>query len=248
MLVLIVLQYCLYKVKEFMRKDMFQRTQDSAAGLSSKLSAKRKLLITACVIAIALIVVIVLVIRKDDDSSAIKSNNDVVRYYQEKLPTLKKSVDEDGKDFTARLDYAVALYATGDLNEAKKQYEAAISMRGDDVVLRNNLGNVLRDKGDYTGAIQEYEKAIKIDPRSQNAYINLASLQTYTLNKPQDGIATYKNAMKAIPDNTQLELQLGLAYEQAGDANQAIKTFKSVLARDPANAAAKNNLHRLGAL
>lgn len=229
---------------------MSERTQGGVVGVAKKINPKNKLAIgvTLTVIILAAIVVIVLFVRKDDDSSQIRSNNDVVRYYQEKLPSLEKAVKEDSNDFASRMDYAIALYATGDLNEAKKQYEVAISIKGDDVVLRNNLGNVLRDKGDHSGAISEYEQAIKIDPRNQNAYINLGSLQTYTLNKPQDGITTYKKAIKAMPENLQIELQLGLAYEQAGNNEEAIKTFRSVLSKDPTNTAAKNNLTRLGAL
>lgn len=181
------------------------------------------------------------------DTQPPTSNNEVVKYYQQQLPGLSDKVKQTPDDPIARRDYAVALYATGDVEAAKQQYEFAIKLKGNDATLHNNLGNTHRDLGDYDKAIASYETAIKLNPQHQNAYINMANIQQNSLKKPEDAITTYHRAITALPDDTQLKLLLGLAYEQAGNIPEAVQTFKSIIKTHPDHQAAHSNLERLGA-
>jgi tetratricopeptide (TPR) repeat protein len=165
--------------------------------------------------------------------------------YQQKLPALKESVDKSPKDATARKNYGVALYATGDIEEAKKQYEEAAKLDTKDAVILNNLGNIYRDLGQADKAIETYRKSIELSPKALNAYANLANVQLYGKNKPQEAIETYKLGLTELPGNTQLELLLAVAYEQANDPASAKKTYEAILTRDTENAAAKAALDRL---
>jgi len=165
--------------------------------------------------------------------------------YQQKLPELKESVDKTPKDADARKNYGVALYATGDLEGAKKQYEEAAKLDNKDAVILNNLGNTYRDLGQIDKAIETYKKSIELSPKSLNTYANLANVQLYSKNKPQDAIATYKAGLVALPDNTQLEQLLAVAYEQAEDKANAIKTYETILSHDAENTAAKAAIERL---
>ena len=165
--------------------------------------------------------------------------------YQQKLPELKSSVDNSPKDATARKNYGVALYATGDLEAAKKQYEEAAKLDDKDAVTLNNLANTYRDLGQTDKAIDTYKKSIQLNPKSLNTYANLANVQLYSKNKPQDAIATYTSGLRELPDNTQLQQLLAVAYEQASDNTNAIKTYEAILAHDADNAAAKAAIERL---
>lgn len=171
--------------------------------------------------------------------------NAVTKSYEKQLPALKAKAEQHPDDATARKAYAVALYVTGNKQEAQKQYEAAVKLDPQDATTYNNLGNTYRDLGKTNEATEAYEKAIHINAKLINPYVNLANLQMYTLHKADDGIATYKAALKAMPANAEVQVLLGLAYEQMGNVTEAKQTFQSVLASHPDNAAAKSNLDRL---
>ena len=170
--------------------------------------------------------------------------NPVAESYRKKIPELKSKAG-NAKDAAAIRDYAIALYAVGQYEESKTQYQRAIDVDSQDALLRNNLGNVERDLGHYAVAVDNYNKAIGLNNQLVSAYINLANVQTYNLRNIDDGIATYKRALAALPNNAQIEVLLGLAYEQKGDNALAKSVYRSVLDHDPNNVAATANLKRL---
>jgi len=171
--------------------------------------------------------------------------NPVVKSYQQKLPSLKAAAQEHPGNVSDRTAYAEALYVTGDKTAAEAQYLAAAKLSPSDATIQNNLGNTYRDLGDTSAAVAAYKKAITLAPTSQNAYVNLANLQIYTLHQPADGIATYKEALKNTGATAQFELLLGLAYEQNHQTDKAKQAYQTILAKDPHNQAAKDNLARL---
>ena len=173
------------------------------------------------------------------------SNNPVVARYQGELPGLKKAVNDNPGDATARKNYAIALYATGDMQGAQKQYEEAIKLNSKDAVAYNNLGNVYRDNKNFDKAIEAYNKAIELNKISINPYINLANVQLYVKGDADAAIETYKRGLQALPGNEQLSLLLGIAYEQADRKDDAMRTYRDILAKHEDNAAAKANLERL---
>lgn len=171
--------------------------------------------------------------------------SEVAAEYQKRLPELEDAVKSSPKDASVRKNYAVALYATGDFEKAKQQYEAAVKLNDKDSTAYNNLGNVYRDLKNADKAVESYKKSIELNSKSINTYVNLANVQLYTLNKADDAIATYKSGLKALPNNEQLELLLGIAYEQSGDTARAKQTYQNILSRNGENVAAKANIERL---
>lgn len=91
------------------------------------------------------------------------------------LPRLEKEVSEHPEDDTARRRLALAFYNLDRLDEAQAVYEEMLA-QGDDALLRNRLGNVLREKGDLAGAETAYRRALTEDPTLPAPYINLAEL------------------------------------------------------------------------
>ena len=79
------------------------------------------------------------------------------------------------------------------------------------------------------------------------AHINLANLYNYTLNQKQLGITTLQTGLRSLPDNPDLGVLLGIAYEQNKDPGNARTAFDAVLKQDPANPAAHAGIARLDA-
>jgi tetratricopeptide (TPR) repeat protein len=172
-------------------------------------------------------------------------SNPVARQFQEQLPKLKEKAEKNPSDFDAQKDYGVALYATGNKKEAKERYERAVRINNKDASTHNNLGNTYRDLGEYEQAIAAYKKAIDANPKLVNPYTNLANIQIYSLNKVDDGIDTYRQALKALPNNSQVQVLLALAYEKKGDVPSATQTLKSAQAANPEDKTIQATLTRL---
>ena len=173
------------------------------------------------------------------------ANNAVVSQYRDKLPKLKAAAESKGATAASHTAYAQALYVTGDKQTAQDEYRTAAKLDPKDASIWNNLGNVYRDLKNYSAAEEAYRKAFETDPAFVNAYVNLATMQSYTLNKPADAVATYKRAVTKNGQSTELLLLLGAAYEQNHQSDLALTTYRTVLDKDPKNSAAKQNIDRL---
>lgn len=169
----------------------------------------------------------------------------VAAEYQERLPELEKEVEDNPESAEARKKYAVALYATGEKGLAEKQYEEVVKINDQDGVAYNNLGNAYRDNKKTDKAVEAYKKAIEINKTAINPYVNLANVQLYTQDDADAAIETYKQALRAIPNNNDFETLLAVAYEQKGDKESAKNTYQNILSRDAENKAAQAGLERL---
>lgn len=213
-------------------------------GSAAWVRTHRKLLIAASVTLVALILVL-LVLNFIIPHKVTLSKNPSVAEYQRQLPVLKDSAAKNPKDTDAQKNYAIALYASGDIKAAKAQYEKVLALNPADASAYNYLANAERDLGQTKEAVASYQKAIELDPKQTNYYANLANVQLYSLNTPEDAIVTYTSGLKAVPNNSQLEYLLGSAYEKAGKNNQAQKTYEHILTYEPTNQLAKAALERL---
>jgi tetratricopeptide (TPR) repeat protein len=128
-----------------------------------------------------------------------------------------------------------------------------------------NLGVTLAKKEDYAGAVQAYKRALAIDPRLPNLYLNLGlayfkqgsfrdALQAFEKAPQSDqtatligmshfGLTEYKQAAAALqplaaahPENSELGYLLAKCYLWAGQRAQAMDMFRKLLERDPDSA------------
>lgn len=211
-----------------------------------RVTKKRRLMLALIIWAVLTLMIGLLIARqRSEDHKKEAQKNPIISSYQKQLPALADEVKKNTDDPKARQNYAVALYATGDLGKAKEQYESGVKLAPQDATLRNNLGNTYRDLGDYKKAVAAYQKSIELSPKQTTAYINLANLYLYTLNKKDLAIKTYQDGMANSPDNQDMQVLLGIAYEQAGDKDSARQTFQNVLDKNSQNTAAQAGLKRV---
>lgn len=173
------------------------------------------------------------------------SANPVTQSYKAKLGKLQDDARTNPNSSAARSAYAEALYITGDKKTAASEYEAALKSEPTNATVQNNLGNTYRDLGDHKKAEQAYQRSLELAPSDQKAYLNLANMQLYTLHDPDAAVKTYKTALEKLGSPPQIKILLGLAYEQANQQNEAKAVYRSILAVEPGNEAAKNNLERI---
>ncbi len=118
------------------------------------------------------------------------------------------------------------------LSKAKAEYEAALQEKifpSLQLGAYNNLGNLLLETGDVSGAIAVYEMVLKIDPSLAAAYFNLA-IALRQKGRIPEAIANYKQAIALKPDYAEAYQNLGVTLLKSGNILEAMDAFKSALA------------------
>lgn len=137
------------------------------------------------------------------------------------LPRLEEEVSRHPDDDTARRRLALALYNLDRLDEAQAVYEEMLA-RGDDALLRNRLGNVLREKGDLAGAETAYRRAVSVDPTLPAPYINLAEL-LWRRRRTQEALDMLTQGASAVAPEARPALERAAAAIRAQTAPTAGK-------------------------
>ena len=77
----------------------------------------------------------------------------------------------------------------------------------------------------------EYEKAISLDPKMAEAYLNLGILLLQT--NPSQAVAPLKKAVDLLPSQSRPRNLLGTAQERSGDLKAAAESFEGAANLDP---------------
>jgi tetratricopeptide (TPR) repeat protein len=106
---------------------------------------------------------------------------------------------------------------------------------------RNNLGVTLADKGRLDEAIENYHKAIQIDPNSADTLNNLG-FALAAKGRFDEAIENYYKAIQIKPNYTDALNNLGLALVAKGRFDEAIENYRKAIQIDPNSAITLNNL------
>lgn len=93
----------------------------------------------------------------------------------------------------------------------------------------NNLGNLLKDAGDFNNAITNYETTIRIDPTFAVGYFNLG-LTYKAMNLFTDAITAYKKSIKLNPYYAEAYQSLGVVLLKVGQVQESLTAFGNAIA------------------
>ncbi|MCP4351117.1 MAG: tetratricopeptide repeat protein [Desulfobacterales bacterium] len=110
-----------------------------------------------------------------------------------------------------------------------------------DATAHNKLGNALKDKGEFDAAIDEYKKAIELNPNYAIAYDNLG-LALKDKGDLDAAIVEHKKAIELNPEDAITHNNLGNAFYDKGDLDTAIVEHKKAIELNPEDAITHNNL------
>jgi lipoprotein NlpI len=95
-----------------------------------------------------------------------------------------------------------------------------------------NRGKAYREKGDYDHAIQDYDQAIRLDPKNINAYNNRGNV--YKAKGDNDrAVADYSEAIGLNPKSADAYFNRGRLYLYGGSVAMAQADFKQANALKP---------------
>ena len=100
---------------------------------------------------------------------------------------------------------------------------------------RVNLGTFLAERGNATAAETELQSAIRLEPSSVPAYVNLADVYR-ALGRDADGERMLRQGLLRAPNNGALHYALGLALTRLKRPDTALGEFARAVALEPGNA------------
>lgn len=128
-----------------------------------------------------------------------------------------------------------------DLLTAESYVRKAVGFHDKAASYLMNLGGILRQKGDFEESIQEYEKALKIEPGDKAAIRGLCeTLHQYALalteqQKWPEVQAAYQRVLEFDPGNIATLNNLAAIFQYQNDRDQACVYFNKALALEPNN-------------
>ena len=136
----------------------------------------------------------------------------------------------------ALYDLLVQAKAAADKNDyvtAGMDYEKYLAQKPGDAAAHFDLGYVYTAQKERVKAIAEYRKAIALDPRMAQAYLNLGI--SLLDDDAKAAIAPLQKATELNYDYAQGHYLLGTAEERAGQSADAVKEYTIAVKLDPNN-------------
>ena len=102
-------------------------------------------------------------------------------------------------------------------------------------------GVCFREKKKYKKAVDEFKKAVKLDPDYSDAYAGLG-ITSGLLEEPQKAVDYYNQAIELNPATPGYYNNLGISLISLGKIDEAVKCFKKSISLNPSFVRAVNNL------
>ena len=115
---------------------------------------------------------------------------------------------------------------------AVDSYKQALKIKPDYAEVYNNMGIVLKDKGDLEIALDSYKQALRIKPYYAEVYNNMG-IALKEKGDLEAAIGSFKQALKSKPDFAEVYNNMGIALKDRGSLEAAIDSYKQALKIKP---------------
>ena len=128
----------------------------------------------------------------------------------------------------ALLAQGLALHQQGALDPAEALYRTLLAEDPRNFAATQLLGVVQNQKGNHAAAAGFLEAALRLQPRSGMAHLNLA-LALQNLHRPQEALSHFQLSLVFQPGNPEALLQRGLVLQELQRPEEALASFDALL-------------------
>ena len=129
----------------------------------------------------------------------------------------------------------------GNLDEAVKNYVAALEKTPNYVEAHNNLALALKLQGKLNEALDQYRKALQFEPNNATIHYNLGNT-LQSLGKFDEAISHYNQALKIKPRHVQTQQNLANALAAQGKYDEALEYYYKIVNVKPLEAIIRRNI------
>ncbi|MGD0597741.1 MAG: tetratricopeptide repeat protein [Sedimentisphaerales bacterium] len=124
-------------------------------------------------------------------------------------------------------------------------FRHSLDVTTNNYVMYSNYGQVLKSKGRLDEAIDNFRRALELNPGWVEVHDKLAcALQDKGLDA--EAVAEFELVLRIKPDKTDTRNSYGVALVKIKQYDKAIEQFTRVLTEDPCRVSALNNLYKAG--
>jgi membrane associated rhomboid family serine protease/Flp pilus assembly protein TadD len=136
---------------------------------------------------------------------------------------------------------AAEMLEAGRNEEAIALATAAVAHDDRDALAHAVLGSIYSNRDEKERAVEEFEKAVQIDPDYEYALSRLGWAYD-ALHRPSDAVRVLKRAIKLDEEDSEAWTDLGIAYAHMGRTQEAVKALRTAVQKDPGLASAHHAL------
>lgn len=165
--------------------------------------------------------------------------------YEDAILEYKMAILLDSLNITAYRSLCVVYEELGDLDSAVESYQKLIDIQPNSAEYHSNLANILYLKGEAKLAISYYQNAITLNPKPEWTSI-IAQTLGYVFQEAEKNtdaaIGAYQCAYLLTPTDIDIFINLGSAFYDKQEYNNALTVYRRALELDPSNAKIHCNL------
>jgi protein O-mannosyl-transferase len=163
------------------------------------------------------------------------------RYWRDSESISLRTLAVTENNDLAHNNLGAAWHKSGRIDDAIREYQAALKITPESPLARNNLGSAFFEQGKVAEAMQEFRRVLSRDPQNIRARFNLAAALLRS-GRATEAVAENEKALAIKPDFAQGHLALGHALMRSGRLAEAIAQFEIALQLQPRYAHARNSL------
>lgn len=119
-----------------------------------------------------------------------------------------------------------------DVSAAEQVFQQGLLYEEEAAALQRREGVTAKAQPLYEKALEQYERAIRLEPRAMKAYAK-AGYVLYVLDRPAEAIELLEQAMKLDEQNLDVQHILGINYFKHRDHDRALPLLRKVVTENP---------------
>jgi tetratricopeptide (TPR) repeat protein len=149
--------------------------------------------------------------------------------YARAVVSFEKAAGLEPGKAEAHFNLGLALFETGAMDRAEAEFKQANAIK-EEATTGYYLARVHLNQKKYDQALDEAVKSLQKNPRSASCY-NLKGVILNQLGRYADAAGSFQAGLVLAPDDTNLQVNLGVAYINSNEPDKARAVLEKVLPR-----------------